>query len=143
MNQINTVRNETHLDPDLHLWTPEPTEQDIKAQRAGQRLLKAYGAENWGQFYRSIYRDTNCGASVGVLFHGADKPVYCDRLYGYGKDSWPLQIYISSIVEGVEQTTDTYIVNLCEPNAGKQLSKAIASVEEEADAIWVEAYGSE
>jgi hypothetical protein len=131
-----------YLDPDRHM-EPEPTELDTKRRDAGLRIMRELSAENWGKVYRALYKGTSCGVTVGVLFAGADKPEYCDDLYRHGKDSWPVQIHVSSIVESVDECTATHIVDLGKPSVVKALFAACDAVEKEAGAIWDDTHGCE
>ena len=136
-----------------------------------------------GQMYRSVYKYTACGPTVGFCIEyievlppdGFDdyphevarsKWVYCDDLYTLG--TWSdmarqgqliLAISVSSIVEGVDQTTDTHEVS-CHPDDladeetpedGGDLHRtlhrlffeALTRVDDEADAIWQDTHGCE
>lgn len=122
---------------------PEPSEDDLNRQENGRLLLDYYGAENWGRFYVQAYRDSTCGVTVGVVFHSHDRPVYCDDLYKYGPDDWPIEVHVSSIVEGVDQTTSTRIIKLDSPECLPAFDAALEAVDEEAGAIWDETHGCE
>lgn len=136
-----------------------------------------------GEMYRAIYKYTDCGPSVGVCiqylevippdgFHEypseieRSKWVYCDDLYKLG--TWAdmahrgeliTAICVSSIVEGVDQTTDTHEIS-CDPDdlesqatpdEGDNLHetlerlfyKAVDAVNDEAGQIWRDTHGCE
>ena len=120
--------------------------------------------------YRMTYKYTDCGPSVGFLMSweieaddvdaspngtggGIQKFVYCDDLRKFG--SWDdldkngiliTEISVSSIVEGVEQCTDTEFVDCdgltFEPaDIRKQFDDAVDAVDKQAIEIWKETHG--
>jgi hypothetical protein len=120
-----------------------PEEFDIKCQKAGNRVLKEFSSNDWGQLYHSIYKYSDYGITLGVLFSNQDSPIYCRNLYDLGKDNFPIEIHVSSILEGVEEKTSTHIIKLSEPTPAKKLRKAIELIEEEAEDIWQNTHGCE
>lgn len=102
-------------------------------------LLDSLGCENWGRFYRSVYKGTGCGPTIGILCHGQDDPVYCDDLYKFNKDSPVVKVFVSSIVEGVETGTQQYIVDMKLPGAAARFWKAVEDVDAEATQLWIDA----
>lgn len=136
-----------------------------------------------GEMYRAVYKYTSCGPGVGFCIRyvevlppdGCDEYphevererwVYCDELYRLG--TWAdmanrgeliVAVSVSSIVEGVDQTTDEHEVS-CDPddlmqratpdegdNLHETLSRlfyrALDLVEAEADEIWQTTHGCE
>jgi len=136
-----------------------------------------------GEMYRAIYKYTDCGPSVGVCIQylevippdgfneypseiERERWVYCNDLYQLGTWSAMAQrgelitaICVSSIVEGVDQTTDTheiscdpdYLMQRATPDEGDNLHetlhrlfyRALELVEGEADEIWQATHGCE
>lgn len=106
--------------------------------------------------YRSLYKYTACGPSVGFQIDG--RWVYCSDLATYG-NWWQMKghtiqaMSIGSIVEGVEQCTNTYVLNAKDlrgknkkptrKSVSDAVFKAVAMVEQEADDIWKETHGCE
>lgn len=119
----------------------EPSEKDLACQRAGQRILKEFGAKNWAAVYRALYKATSCGVTIGVQFHGHDKPVYNYDLAYYGPNDWPLAVLVSSIVEGIDAVTDTITVSLGKPNAVKRVYEACDEIDRQAKDLWNETHG--
>lgn len=103
------------------------------------------------EMYREYYKYTDCGPSMGALVDG--QWVYCDRLRDLGtNDSFALSgkklegICFSSIVEGVEQTTETYeILNdfVTADGFWMEVDRAIECVERDAKDIWENTHGCE
>lgn len=136
-----------------------------------------------GKMYRSIYKYTATGPSVGFCIryvevlppdgfddypHEIERErwMYCDELYRLG--SWAdmahrgeliVAVSVSSIVEGVDTTTDIHEV-LCDPDylmnratpdeidslhetLKRLFDRALALVEAEADEIWQATHGCE
>ncbi len=107
--------------------------------------------------YRGIYKHTPCGPTLGVrVWIGPkDEPVtyYGDDLIKLGSlkemrksGDLIMALYVSSIVEGVDQTTQTYIVEWdpcsVEPvELRKQFWKAVEDCNREAESIWNETHG--
>lgn len=131
-----------------------PGEDDIPewyttAANNARALFRYFGADNWGQIYRALYKGTACGVTVGIALDGAERPVYCDHLYQYDIKAPVVEVHISSIVEGVDYGTDTHILNLAvrgtrkTGNVVKRLFALVQLVEDEARAIWDETHGCE
>lgn len=136
-----------------------------------------------GAMYRSIYKYTACGPSVGFCIryvevlspdgfddypHEVERErwIYCDELYRLG--SWAdmahrgeliVAVSVDSIVEGVDQATDTHEIS-CDPDELKSQAtpdegdnlhetlnrlfyRALELVEAEADEIWQATHGCE
>lgn len=66
-----------YLDPDRHLWPEEPPEKP-KIHWQIRKLLRAAGVRGVWCFYRSIYKYTDCGPSIGFCINGGW--YYCDDL---------------------------------------------------------------
>ena len=113
--------------------------------------------EGLGELARAIYRYTTCGAWVvaRVGYSGSDVggELYCDTL-GTWEDleksgRYVTHLLVGSIVEGVEETTETIVVPVLPyaPEAGKSLARAfmeaVGIVERQADAIWDATHGCE
>lgn len=110
----------------------------------GWAILKEFDAKHWGDVYRALYKGTGCGVTIGASFAGLTKPVYNGALSQHGPDSEVIALYVSSIVEGCEETTSTRTINLDEPgDAVARLYQACTEVEKEAAAIWNETHGCE
>ncbi len=133
--------NEDHLDPDRHLYGPEPSEDDCIRNEHGMEVLAEFDCKNWGEFYRRLYKGSDCGVSVGVVFAGPDQTIYCDRLYDFGPEEWPIEVHISSIVEGVDQETETIVVDLLPDNPMDRIYAACDEIEKQAQEIWDATHG--
>ena len=134
-----------------------------------------------GELYRSTYKYTDCGPSVGVCIRYVEviepdgfndypseiereKWIYCDDLYQLGtwadmarKGQLIVALCVSSIVEGVEQTTGTMdidtdpdeLANHAWKEEGDDLHKtlrrlfdtAVDDVDNEAHYIWQSTHG--
>ena len=121
-----------------------------------------------GEVYRVTYKYVDCGPSVGFRFQftesvppdgiddwGGERWVYCDDLYKFG--TWKdvasrgeliTGISVSSIVEGVDQCTETHVIEInpfdfeAEPDAlRKQYDEAVEAVNVEASDIWNATHG--
>jgi hypothetical protein len=77
----------------------------------------------WAYLTHSAYKHTSCGAS---LYH-------TDKVAG--------RVIISSIVEGIEQTTEAYTLQW--PFTAQKVEDAIAKVEAEAQELWHASHGCE
>lgn len=112
--------------------------------------------ESLGQLYKSVYKGTSCGAALSVTIMDPDsnvKDVHCDDLWSLGSfedmDKAGLLIRalgVSSIVEGVDQCTDTYWLDwqpeMVEPEEMRQeFWDNLDKVEEEANDIWMQTHG--
>ena len=117
------------------------------AQNNARKLFRYFGAKNWGDIYRALYKGSDCGVSVGISLQDDGKPVYCNDLYKYELNAPVYQINISSIVEGVDIDTETHAVSLTEKGTSKtgdiikRLFAAVEKVEEEAKYIWDQTHG--
>ena len=125
-----------------------------------------------GELYRAVYRYTACGPSIGVTIVFEEEPddfdfspdmaggeqtrtLYCDDLYKLG--TWKeldeqgvviTEISVSSIVEGVDQCTDTHYIDCdgltFEPaDIRNYFWDAVEAVNLEAHEIWQETHGCE
>jgi hypothetical protein len=121
-----------------------------RAKRSLRAVLYDHDALDIAGLARSAYKYTSCGAAVGaLLWAGEDNP----GTWIYGSDLRPIPagrqvvcISVSSIVEGVEQTTKTHIVDLMKltpEKASVAYSDALEAVEKEADEIWKATHGCE
>ena len=82
--------------------------------------LRGCGEETFAQLKRNIYKYTACGAWI------------IETEYGVG---------LGSIVEGVDEGTQTYALNY--PFTIDQLEDALQAVEDEAAEIWKATHGCE
>jgi hypothetical protein len=115
-----------------------------------QAILADHSADNIGELARYAYKYSDCGACLGVLLYaGEDNPgrwVYGDDIRKL-TDEFITALSVSSIVEGVEQTTDTHIVDLFDDKyetpeqCAKAYSAALQAVENEANEIWKQTHG--
>lgn len=117
-------------------------------QANGKRLLRSYGCVTWGELANKLHDTTACHASLGVVFAGAGPAGPDDvvrvpiHLMCYDDTSWPLQLVLDAVIEGVWETTPTVIVDLDEPwRAQRALRDAIDRVEEQAEEIWQHTHG--
>lgn len=120
--------HDNYLDPDRAGLNDEHEDNSIVEQ-----AFQEYDGP--GEVYRTTYKYTDCGPSIGFLLEyikpveaadDYDFPgeitvrewVYCDRLYTWG--TWEdlatrgvliRGISVSSIVEGVDAVTDTHIID--------------------------------
>lgn len=158
---------------------PPEYDQDCRDNSTVEQAFSEFNGP--GELYRAVYKYTECGPGMGVCiqyievlppdgFHDypseveRSKWIYCDELYSLG--SWSdmadkglliLALSVSSIVEGVDQTTDTHEIS-CDPDhlelqatkeEGDDLHKtlrrlfyrAVDLVNEEADEIWQATHG--
>ncbi len=91
--------------------------------------------------YRATYKYTACGPSIGMEIN--NKRVYCDNLPGKWVGEITL-IMVSSIVEGVDETTEHYEIDVDVSNdIREEYWKVVATVNDEADAIWKNTHGCE
>ena len=98
------------------------------------------------RLYSSTYKYTECGPTVGMLYRKNNRSkwthIYCSDL----PDKWAgeiAEIYVSSIVEGVDSCTETHIVK-CKGSLKKIAEaywSAVAAVNDEANEIWNETHG--
>jgi hypothetical protein len=99
----------------------------------------------WAAFARGIYRYTDCGPAVGILFEGQSEVVWTDDLSKFPCEHVALEVHVSSIVEGVDATTSTQVVNLRQFQTTAQavaaVAAAIETVNAEAEAIWRDTHG--
>ena len=133
-----------HLDPDRHL-PPDCSEAewwDIMETNC-KEILKAYSAKHWGDVYRAAYKYTDCGPSIGVAVAECDQQYYCDRLDDVSIDDPVVEIFISSIVEGVERTTDTECIDMKIPGALQRFRDGLDAINKEANEIWNATHGCE
>lgn len=77
-----------YLDPDRHLWPEEPPEKPKIHWRIRRLVRRLVGYDGVGRFYRSVYKATDCGPSIGFCIDG--RWVYCDDLYSVGRKSYDL-----------------------------------------------------
>jgi hypothetical protein len=114
-------------------------------------ILANSSADNVADLARGVYKYTDCGAMLGaLLYRGEDNPgqwVYGTDLRTIAPDEFITALSVSSIVEGVEQTTETHIIDLFDDafespeQCAQAYSSALQSVEDEASAIWNESHG--
>jgi hypothetical protein len=87
--------------------------------------------------------------SIGVQCDDGERPHYGHNLYKLTAESPAVLVLVSSIVEGVEQTTDTVEVDLTKRGTRKtgtilaRLDAAVAIVEQQARRIWMNTHGCE
>lgn len=130
--------HDDHLDPDKHLWPVELPEWWTDMEDNCKAILKNYGAQHWGEVYRQVYKYTDCGATLGLLCSGQDKPAYNSELARYLADAPVIQLHVSSIVEGCDAETPTVLVDMTKPKALERLRAALTLTEESARALWDE-----
>jgi len=115
-------------------------------------ILEANSADNVAQLNRYAYKYTDCGASVGVLIHrGLDSEwIYdSDALRNLKPDDFIMALSVNSIVEGVDEGTDSHIVDLFDEAfetpemAADAYARALEEVEKEAADIWNDTHGCE
>ncbi|SHG89180.1 hypothetical protein [Bradyrhizobium erythrophlei] len=119
------------------------------AQENLRAILEANDADNVGQLARKAYKYTDCGASVGALLYaGEDNPgswVWGEDLSVEG--SFFTALSVTSIVEGVDQTTTTHVIDLLDEKfetpkqAAEAYGAALIAVEDEATTIWNDTHG--
>lgn len=160
---------------------PPEYDQDCRDNSTVEEAFKGFTGPY--DLYRTTYKYTDCGPSVGVCIQYLEvippdgfndypseiersKWVYCDDLYQLGTWSAMAQrgelitaLCVSSIVEGVDQTTDTHEIS-CDPDDLMQRAtpeegdnlhetlerlfyKAVDAVNEEAGQIWRDTHGCE
>lgn len=124
--------------------------QQAKMCRCLSAILREHSADHLGDLARYAYKYTDCGASIGaLLWRGEDNP----GLWVYGSDLRNVNmseeivtaLSVSSIVEGVDQETETHIVDLLTirgpKTAAKAYNAALDAVEHEAKEIWKQTHG--
>lgn len=136
-----TSMHNDHLDPDKWNSQEEPPEWWDEMEANCAEFMAEFSSKTWYDFYRPVYKGTDCGPTVGVLVHGSDKPVYCDDLRKVKCDDPVVQVYVSSIVEGSEAVTETHVIDMTIPGALERFWAALESVDEEATQLWNEANG--
>lgn len=153
-----TRAHNDYLDPDRHRAAEEP-EWLPRVQRINRAILRELGP-SWGHVVKALYNGTACGVSVQGFFNGDPASRDQEETGGYIREanrSGSLAggpdknictvLYISSIVEGVEQCTGTHKVDLTKMRGPKAAIKAIYAacdaVEKEADEIWKSTHGCE
>jgi hypothetical protein len=110
-----------------------------------QLILNAWAGDgSLGSMARGLYKYTACGMTLGVQKDG--EWTYGDYIRNnIGADvSNVSALSVGSIVEGVDSTTETYIVNLDDrpPEViAQEFEHHIIQVEDEAVAIWKETHG--
>jgi hypothetical protein len=122
----------------------------VTATRNAESIFRYFGAKNWGQVYRALYKGTDCGVSIGIKLESEnDETYYCDDLYKFDVKTPVVAILISSIVEGVDATTETVEINITKKGTRKtgtiikRLFAACEAVEKEAKYIWDQSHGCE
>lgn len=132
-------------------------ESDLRDQRhrSIEHLKAAFpDYKGPGQMYRSVYKWTTCGAGMGmyVTSVNVNKWVYCDELYKLG--TWDemrfagkgvASLSCSSIVEGIDATTDEHVIELEDHPTAVGLHdaffEALDEVESEAQTLWDDTHG--
>jgi hypothetical protein len=109
-------------------------------------ILADHSADTLSELARNLYEYTDCGAALGALIYvGEDNPgrwVYDDELRNLKPDDFVCALSVSSIVEGVEQCTETRIIDLFDDKfetseqASAAYGAAVQAVEDEANEIW-------
>ena len=127
--------DESHLDPDLHLWEAETPEWWDTMEANCKKLLSDLSCKNWGELYRSIYKNTPCGPSIGILCSGADDFAYNSDLYNFWADSPVIKISVSSIVEGSEAEVPARIIDFRKDDSIELFWKAVEEVDAEASQL--------
>lgn len=152
-------------------YAPYNQKEELTNDSLKNAFPDAYGPYD---LYRQIYKYSACGPSIGFCINYWDneivkdgpcagetyeversKWIYCDNLLSLGtwadmdrKGELVSAISISSIVEGVDDTTDTYIVDTLKLNddpeaIAKTFYNHCDKVEQEAQAIWDDTHGCE
>ncbi len=128
---------------------------------SNEMLKKAFPYNGLYEIYRSYYKYTACGVTVGALVEYEEEIedgfgsyaqtkqrwVYCDDLRDFG--TWDdlnhlvLALSVSSIVEGVDETTETHEISTQqEPETlRKEFDAAVKQTEAEAEEIWNRTHG--
>lgn len=94
-------------------------------------LLDYFGATTVDQLKKAVFKYTDCGAWCEVF---PPHQTWDNKLEEGG-------VSFGSIVEGVDQTTQTYTVHF--PCDSDEIDKALDKVEKEADEIWMQTHGCE
>lgn len=93
-----------------------PRESYSEEYEDGHKLvLDFFSAENEEQCKRNVYKYTDCGAWIAF--------------YDWG-------VELGSIVEGSDEGTNVYNLKYKDKFTGKDIQKALDTIEEEADLIW-------
>ena len=92
-------------------------------------LFSHFCAESVGQLKKAVFKYTSCGAWVEVF---PAHETWDEKLVEAG-------VSFGSIVEGVDETTQTYTVTF--PCNSDEIDNALNSVEEEAREIWNKTHG--
>ena len=148
MNDKFTQMHNDYLDPDKY-FTEQP-ELNLSATDTILKLADEYNCETVGDLYRIIYKYTACGPSMGIeIYAECDEPIqyYCDDLYKISieslanEETYITKIFISSIVEGVDEGTQTItLADGCTPDT---FWKAVEKINSEASDIWMQTHGCE
>ncbi len=51
---------------------------------------------SWVDFYKGLYKRSDCGLHVGILFHGEREPVYNSDLAKYSKNHVAVELYLGT-----------------------------------------------
>ena len=149
MTSFEKMHND-HLDPDRWLWNLEEGEGDEGDGRMNDLLIalcEEFDADTVGALYRRVYKGSACGMSMGVELVGQGH-LYCEDLYKVtveslrSKEARATAIMLSSIVEGVDETTSTQVIDTPEATTD-DFWTAADRVEAEADDIWMQTHGCE
>ena len=149
--------------------TASPYDDEIEDNSAVETAFADYAGPY--DLYRMVYKYTPCGPTIGFTFYGEygqdngesgpgstyepphNRTFYCDDLRQCG--TWKdlaengmlvTEILVSSIVEGVDETTETLSVD-CDGSTFEpediqdNFWKAVTEVDRQAENIWMETHG--
>lgn len=139
-------KHDDYLDPDRYFGNNEPKDNELVKEAFSEY-------EGLGDLYRTTYKYTACGPSVGACIEPGGW-MYCDSLYKLGtwedmdkKGQVILALSVGSIVEGVGYDCDTIEIEVHSFETAEALEaafdEAVDDVNKQADAIWKETHGCE
>ncbi len=119
---------------------PDPPEDEGITPSIQAILDHLHGGDDLYLFYKSIYKYTPCGPSVGFRINGEWK--YCSDLpREVGENDVVDGVHVSSIVEGVDYGVEG--ANLFEPFPAEHFWELVDSVDRQAQVIWDDTHGCE
>lgn len=120
---------------------PDPPDDPMGIAPSIQAIMDTlHGGDDLWLFYRSIYKYTPCGPSVGFRINGEWK--YCDDLPRHVTENEIVDaVHVSSIVEGVDCGVEG--ANLFVPFPAEHFWELVDSVDKQAQVLWDETHGCE